>query len=199
MGEEARERSPDGGSEWAVGCKVTIRTVFDEVRAAGAGEARARRRGVAAARAAARAAYCAPALQRPARRQHCPRLLCDAPRAASYGAVGRVEHGAAPPGVEGLPRRAHPRRRTERPPITFPTPSPKEVTGTVFAYDASTRSLVLKQPGTHGGVHNLRLYSAGAIRVGDCARVCAFGWVVVSLSVRAFVCVLRVYVCPSCV
>jgi hypothetical protein len=44
----------------------------------------------------------------------------------------------------------------------------QEVTGTVFAYDASTQSLVLQQNGSHGGVHNLRLYAKPAIKV--CAQ-----------------------------
>ncbi|GBF89592.1 hypothetical protein Rsub_02310 [Raphidocelis subcapitata] len=48
--------------------------------------------------------------------------------------------------------------------VTIRTTFDEEVTGTVFAYDAATDSLVLQQAGTHGGVNNLRLYAKAAIK-----------------------------------
>lgn len=71
-------------------------------------------------------------------------------------------------------------RRDPPPPSPSPPTLPggwcaQEVSGTVFAYDPATQSLVLKQPGTHGGVSNLRLYAAAAIQVrrGGGCRACA--------------------------
>lgn len=46
----------------------------------------------------------------------------------------------------------------------------EEVAGTIFAYDAATQSLMLKQPGSHGGVSNLRLLKASAIKAVHEAR-----------------------------
>jgi hypothetical protein len=40
----------------------------------------------------------------------------------------------------------------------------QEVAGTVFTFDAATDSLVLKEAGTHGGVHNVRILRASAVR-----------------------------------
>eukprot|EP00879_Flechtneria_rotunda_P004289 GHRR01004538.1.p1 GENE.GHRR01004538.1~~GHRR01004538.1.p1 ORF type:complete len:178 (+),score=50.01 GHRR01004538.1:277-810(+) len=41
----------------------------------------------------------------------------------------------------------------------------EEVTGTVFGYDPGTEMVMIKQPGTHGGVVNLRLYKADQLQV----------------------------------
>jgi hypothetical protein len=41
----------------------------------------------------------------------------------------------------------------------------QEVGGTVFGYDPSTDIVMLKEPGTHGGVVNLRLYKAAQLQV----------------------------------
>ena len=41
----------------------------------------------------------------------------------------------------------------------------QDVAGTIFGYDPATECLMLKQPGTHGGVANLRLIKASAIKV----------------------------------
>ncbi|KAI8474438.1 MAG: anticodon-binding domain-containing protein [Monoraphidium minutum] len=48
--------------------------------------------------------------------------------------------------------------------VTIRTIFDEEVTGTVFAYDGATQSLVLQQNGSHGGVNNLRLYAKAAIK-----------------------------------
>ena len=46
----------------------------------------------------------------------------------------------------------------------------QDVAGTIFGYDPATECLMLKQPGTHGGVANLRLIKASAVKVR--VRVC---------------------------
>ena len=42
----------------------------------------------------------------------------------------------------------------------------QEIGGTVFGYDPSTDIIMLKEPGTHGGVVNMRLYKAAQLQVG---------------------------------
>lgn len=41
----------------------------------------------------------------------------------------------------------------------------QEITGIVFAYDEATECLMLTQPGTHGGVNNLRLLKKSVVKV----------------------------------
>jgi hypothetical protein len=49
----------------------------------------------------------------------------------------------------------------------------QEVGGTVFGYDPSTDIVMLKEPGTHGGVVNLRLYKAAQLQVcAESQKVC---------------------------
>lgn len=47
----------------------------------------------------------------------------------------------------------------------FVPSSLQEISGTVFGYDPSTDILMLTEPGTHGGVVNLRLYKAAQLQV----------------------------------
>eukprot|EP00775_Hariotina_reticulata_P007469 gene7469-7679_t len=41
----------------------------------------------------------------------------------------------------------------------------QEIGGTVFGYDPSTDVVMIKEPGAHGGVVNLRLYKAAQLQV----------------------------------
>jgi len=41
----------------------------------------------------------------------------------------------------------------------------QEIGGVVFGYDPSTDVVIIKEPGTHGGVVNLRLYKAAQLQV----------------------------------
>jgi hypothetical protein len=41
----------------------------------------------------------------------------------------------------------------------------QEIGGIVFGYDPSTDVVIIKEPGTHGGVVNLRLYKAAQLQV----------------------------------
>jgi hypothetical protein len=50
------------------------------------------------------------------------------------------------------------------PPQKQPFLSSQEVSGTVFTFDEATDCLVIKEPGTHGGVHNVRVLRASAVR-----------------------------------
>ncbi len=53
--------------------------------------------------------------------------------------------------------------------VVLKTVFDEEVAGTIFAFDASTGCLVLKQAGTHGGVSNLRLLRESSIKVSGVA------------------------------
>eukprot|EP00878_Enallax_costatus_P003780 GHUV01003996.1.p1 GENE.GHUV01003996.1~~GHUV01003996.1.p1 ORF type:complete len:180 (+),score=44.74 GHUV01003996.1:322-861(+) len=41
----------------------------------------------------------------------------------------------------------------------------EDISGTVFGYDPNTDMVMIKEPGTHGGVVNLRLYKAAQLQV----------------------------------
>lgn len=41
----------------------------------------------------------------------------------------------------------------------------QDISGTLFGYDPNTDVVMIKEPGTHGGVVNLRLYKAQQLKV----------------------------------
>jgi hypothetical protein len=49
-------------------------------------------------------------------------------------------------------------------PSSTKNPKKQEVAGTVFTFDEATDCLVLKESGTHGGVHNVRILRASAVK-----------------------------------
>eukprot|EP00877_Chromochloris_zofingiensis_P008534 jgi/Chrzof1/3934/Cz13g14020.t1 len=48
--------------------------------------------------------------------------------------------------------------------VSLLTEFDEEITGIVFAYDEATECLMLTQPGTHGGVNNLRLLKKSVVK-----------------------------------
>jgi hypothetical protein len=64
----------------------------------------------------------------------------------------------------------------------------------VFGYDPSTDIVMLKEPGTHGGVVNLRLYKAAQLQVGW--LILSYMFTLSAATLNGHVCVCT---CPSCV
>jgi len=88
--------------------------------------------------------------------------LCCAAGAGRWG-----PGGASPPDL-AAPRLTDRRRAAAHAPLPSPIhtrpPRQQELSGTVFAHDKATNCLLLRQPGSHGGVSTLRLLKCSYIK-----------------------------------